>query len=138
MWLTGSNWLWWHSAGCGHYVCDDNKLMKHCASDCMYNAFIVPVLTYNMGTWALTRTESARLDSFQHGQLKQLLRIRWPQKNSNKTLYKRCQCEPLSIKMIEARWRLFGHKLRMPKNVPAQMAIDQYFQPTTDVPSWRG
>ena len=104
----------------------------------LYNAFIVPVLTYNMGTWALTRTESARLDSFQRSQLKQLLGIRWPQKISNKALYKRCQCEPLSIKMIEARWRLFGHVLRMPKNVPAQMAIDQYFQPSNDIPSWRG
>ena len=91
-----------------------------------------------MGTWALTRTESARLDSFQHTQLEQLLGIKWPQKISNKALYKHCQCEPLSIKMIEAQWRLFGHVLRMPRNVPAQMAIDQYFQPTTDMPRWRG
>ena len=44
----------------------------------------------------------------------------------------------ISIKMIEARWRLFGHVLRMPRNVPAQMAIDKYFQPTAGVPCRRG
>ena len=62
-----------------------------------------------MGTWALTQAESARLDSFQHTQLKHLLGIKWPQRISNKVFYERCQCEPLSIKITEARWRLFGH-----------------------------
>ena len=99
-----------------------------------YNAFIVPAITYNMSTWALTQAESARLDSFHRTQLKHLLGIKWPQHISNAALYKRCQCEPLSIKMIEARWRLSGHVLRMPQNVPAQMAIDKYFQPNAGVP----
>ena len=99
-----------------------------------YNAFIVPAITYNMSTWALTQVESARLDSFHRTQLKHLLGIKWPQHISNAALYKRFQCEPLSIKMIEARWRLSGHVLRMPQNVPAQMAIDKYFQPTAGVP----
>ena len=85
----------------------------------LYNAFIVPVLTYT-GTWALTQAESACLDSFHRTQLKHLLGIKWPQRISNKVLYQRCQCEPLSIKITEARWRLFGHVLRMPQNVPAQ------------------
>ena len=49
-----------------------------------------------------------------------------------------CQFEPLSIKITETRWRLFGHVLRMPQNVPAQMAIDSYFQPPIGVPCWRG
>ena len=80
----------------------------------LYKAFIVPVLTYNMGTWALTQAESAHLDSFHRTQLKHLLGIKWPQRISNKVLYQRCQCEPLSIKITEARWRLFGHVLRMP------------------------
>ena len=86
----------------------------------LYNAFIVPVLTYNMSTWALTQVENAHLDSIHRTQLKHLLGIKWPQCISNKVLYQRCQCEPLSIKITEARWRLFGHVLRMPQNVPAQ------------------
>ena len=86
-----------------------------------------------MGTWALTQVESARLDSFHPAQLKHQLGNKWPQYISNAALYKRCQCEPLSIKMIEARWRLFGHVLRMPRNVPAQMAIDNILnQPEDD------
>ena len=37
------------------------------------NAFIVPVLTYNMGTWGLTPTEWARFDGFHRRQLRQVI-----------------------------------------------------------------
>ena len=103
----------------------------------LYNAFILPILTYNMGTWALTQAESARLDSFHRLQLKKVLGIKWPQRICNQALYQRCHSEPLSIKATEARWRLFGHVLRMPHNVPARMAMDNYFEPTV-ASKWRG
>ena len=36
-----------------------------------------------------------------------------------------------------ARWRLFGHVLRMPRDTPAQQAIDYYFADTGDA-TFRG
>ena len=129
MWLAGNSWLCWHSAGCGHCGCDDNMLVKHCDFDFTTPSLYLSSLT----TWPLTQAESAHLDSFCRTQLKYLLEINWPQSISNKSLYQRCQCEPLSITITEARWRLFGHVLRMPQNVPAQMTNDSYFQPC-----WRG
>lgn len=53
----------------------------------LYNAFILPILTYNMATWALTQAESARLDSFHRLQLKKVLGIKWPQRICNQALY---------------------------------------------------
>ena len=113
--------------------CDNNMLVKHCNLDFTTPLLYLSSLTYHMGTWDLTQAESARLDSFHCTQLKHLLGIKWPQRISNKVFYQRCQCEPLSIKITEARWRLFGHVLRMPQNVPAQITNDSYFQPC-----WRG
>ena len=73
----------------------------------LYNAFIVPILTYNMGTrggGGLTPTEWARFDSFHRRQLRQVIYIRYPEKISSNTLYERCECGPMSVSAIKARW----------------------------------
>ena len=103
----------------------------------LYNAFIVPVLTYNMGTWGLTPTEWARFDSFHRRQLRQVIGIRYPEKIYSNTLYERCECVPMSLSAIKARWGLFGHVMRMAHDTPAQMAINEYITPTTTA-GWQG
>ena len=49
----------------------------------LYNAFIIPVLTYNSSTWAVPKAVLARLDSFHRRQLRSLIGVRWPQRISN-------------------------------------------------------
>ena len=56
---------------------------------------------------------------------------------SNTALYRRCRCHPISEDVKSARWRLFGHVLRMPRHTPAQQAIDYYFA-DTGVATFRG
>ena len=101
----------------------------------LYNAFIVPVLTYNMGT--LTPTEWARLDGFHRRQLRQVIGIRYPEKISSNALYGRCECGPMSLSAVKARIGLFGHVMRMSHDTPAQMAIDEYIAPTATA-GWQG
>ncbi len=36
-------------------------------------------------------------------------------------------CMSVSVQVVNARWRLFGHVLRMNENVPASQAITCYF-----------
>ena len=65
-----------------------------------------------------------------------LLGIRWSQNISKKAPYKRCQREPSVVRWL---WP-DGDYLYMYwgcQNLPAQIAIDQYLQLTTGVPSWR-
>ena len=38
----------------------------------LYSAFVLPVLTYNMGTWGLTKTELNRLDAHHRRHLRQI------------------------------------------------------------------
>ena len=93
----------------------------------LYESFVVPVLTYNMGTWGLTKAELDRLDMYHRRHLRQVIGIHWPNRISNAALYRRCRCHPISEDVKSARWRLFGHVLRMPLDAPAQQAIDYYF-----------
>ena len=50
---------------------------------------------------------------------------------------RRCRCRPISENVKSARWRLFGHVLRMPLDAPAQQAINYYFA-DTGVGTFRG
>ena len=42
---------------------------------------------------------------------------------SNKTLYKRCDVEPLSDRVKEYRWRMLRHVLRSDENTAAYQAL---------------
>ena len=46
----------------------------------------------------------------------------------NADLYALSNSRPLSIDMIESRWRLFGHALRLHIDTPAQRAMKYYFE----------
>ena len=53
-----------------------------------------------------------------------------PRIDTDVALYHRCQSRPISESIITARWQLFGHVLRLPRDAPAQRAIDHYFADT--------
>ena len=104
----------------------------------LYSAFVLPVLTYNMGTWGLTKTELNRLDAHHRRHLRQIIGIRWPHRISNDALYRRTQSSPISAAIRAARWSLFGHVLRLPLDALAQLAIDAYLEDTAPPPKFRG
>ena len=62
--------------------------------------------------------------------LRQIIGVHWPNRISNVALYHRCQSRPISESIKTARWRLFGHVLLLPRDAPAQRAIDHYFADT--------
>ena len=103
----------------------------------LYNAFVLPVMLYNCGTWAPTSAALESLESHRRRQLRNLLGIRWPTTISNESLYKRCQMEPLDNVIRRLRWQLFGHTLRLHEHTPAQMAMDLYFE-TSDAKTFPG
>ena len=93
----------------------------------LYSAFVLPVLTYNMGTWRLTKTELTRLDAHHRRHVRQIIGIRWPHRISNDALYRRTQSSPISAAIRAARWSLFGHVLRLP--------LDAQFS-SLSMPTW--
>ena len=98
----------------------------------LYRALVKSVLTYNCSTWALTQAEEKKLDAFHRKQLKRVVGIRYPVKITNKALYKQCNERPLSLFVLENKWRLFGHKLRRDREIPANKAMEGFFIPQGD------
>ncbi|KAK3773203.1 hypothetical protein RRG08_025869 [Elysia crispata] len=98
----------------------------------LYRALVKSVLTYNCSTWALTQAEEKKLDAFHRKQLKRVVGIRYPVKITNKALYKQCNERPLSLYVLENRWRLFGHILRRDREIPANKAMEGFFIPQGD------
>ena len=47
---------------------------------------------------------------------------------TNESLYAMCGVTPASVQVVNSRWRLFGHVLRMDENVPARQAMAMYFR----------
>ena len=56
-----------------------------------------------------------------------MLGLKWSDKVTNEALYACCGIPPASLQVVNARWRLFGHTLRMDESAPARKAMAYYF-----------
>ena len=92
-----------------------------------YKTLVKSVVTYNCGTWALTKTEEEKLNAFHRQQLRKILNIKYPVKITNSSSYEKCNECPLSITLLESRCRLFGHILRRNSEIPANKSMNSYF-----------
>ena len=89
----------------------------------LYEALVVSVLMYNSCCWAAPKSALEKLDVTHRRHLRSILNYRYPNIISNENLYKRCNTEPLSVKVDRSRWRMLGHILRGPINGPAYTSI---------------
>ena len=92
-----------------------------------YRSLVKSILVYNCGTWALTKSEEEKLNAFHRKQLRKVLNIKYPVKITDSSLYNRCEEHPLSIYVLENRWRLFGHILRRNIEIPANKSMNSCF-----------
>ena len=84
---------------------------------------VVSIIMYNCSSWAVPKDTLRKLDVCHRNHLRQILKIRYPNKISNIKLYKLCSTTPLSERVKIARWKMFGHILRSPENSPAALAL---------------
>ena len=94
---------------------------------CLYEALVLPILLYNCGTWGLTKKNLESLDALHRKQLRRVIGVIWPERINNQDLYERCRVRPVSLRIKQQRWKLFGHILRRDDNIPAQTAMKEYF-----------
>eukprot|EP00117_Sycon_ciliatum_P021388 scpid32601/ scgid1959/ Probable RNA-directed DNA polymerase from transposon BS; Reverse transcriptase len=104
----------------------------------LYNAFITPILLYNCSTWGVPSNVIKRLEAFHRRQLRTVVGIKYPQVIKNSELYKRTNSQPLGETIVRARWRLFGHVLRLNDDVPARVMMAAYFENPSSAATWRG
>nr|CCA23568.1 endonucleasereverse transcriptase putative [Albugo laibachii Nc14] len=104
----------------------------------LYNAYVLPILLYNCGTWGLTDRDIGSLEAYHRRHLRRVLRIHYPQHISNADLCTRCNTKPLRIHLTRSPWKLFGHILRRAQPIPAQLTMLQYFASARQLPAYRG
>ena len=79
----------------------------------LFNSLVMSVLTYGSETWKTTERDKKKLDTFQNRCLRQLLRVRWPEKISNEELHHRTRTTKVSEAIKQRKWKWIGHVLRM-------------------------
>ena len=90
----------------------------------IYEAQVTSVILYNSSSWAMTQKLSNKLDVCQRKHLRQIVKMQWPSSTiSNTALYKLCNFTPLSVRVIESRWKMLGHVLRSDDLNPSQLAM---------------
>ena len=93
----------------------------------LYRALVKSILMYNCGTWGVTKTEEEKMDAFHRKQLRRVMGVKYPTKISNTKLYSKTGEKPISETMRRSRWKLLGHILRRDQQIPANMAMNLYF-----------
>jgi hypothetical protein len=101
----------------------------------LYNSLVKPVLTYNSGTWGLTKAESESMNAFHRQQIRKVY------KNSrlkNAQVYELSNSVPIAQEIAASRARLLGHTLRLDKATPAQKSMQYYFENNAQSKQFRG
>ena len=93
----------------------------------IYNAFVLPVLLYNIGALAFDKKMEHDADCFHRRHLRYITGIVWPRIMSNEKLYHITGAKPISRIAKERRWSLFGHICRLPPDVPAHAVMLSFF-----------
>jgi hypothetical protein len=78
-----------------------------------FNSLVMSVLTYGSETWKTTEGDKKKLDTLQNRCLRQLLKVRWPDKTSNEELHRRTRTTKASETIKGRKWKWIGHELRM-------------------------
>lgn len=104
-----------------HKTVNINRRLK------LYSALVRSVLMYNSCTWGMSTTDNKNINSYHRRQLRRVLGVKYPTTMRNEKVYKLSKTRPLSIDITKARWKMFGHTLRMPERSPARLAMKYYF-----------
>ena len=103
----------------------------------LYDALVVSVMMYNSGCWAVPKICIEKLDIVHRRHLREILNYRYLNIISNDNLYKRCGCEPLSVRVERSRWRMLGHVLRSSEDGPSFKSLE-FAVNTLHLPGRRG
>ena len=78
----------------------------------------------------MTKAFETKLDIAHQNHLRKILKVTLLDKVTNNTLYTRTKSLPLSTLARQARWRLFGHILRLNNFTPANQNMQMHLTST--------
>ena len=78
----------------------------------IFNSNVKSVLLYGSETWRSTAASTKTIQVFINRCLRNITGIKWPEKISNKNLWKMTKQEPVMQIITTRKWRWIGHTLR--------------------------
>ncbi|CAH8856362.1 unnamed protein product [Trichobilharzia szidati] len=88
----------------------------------IFNTNVKSILLYGSETWRVTKNIFNRLQTFINNCLRSILKIRWPERITNKKLWEQTKQEPIAQQICRRKWRWIGHSLRRPLSDIARQA----------------
>ena len=79
--------------------------------------------SFGCQSWSMTKSDEAKLDTFQQKCLRRLLKIYWPMRVSNEEVQRRANTEAISQLVKKGRWALIGHVLRMDNSCLSRVSL---------------
>ena len=78
---------------------------------CLVRAMVFPVVLYGCESWTIETAECRRLDAFELGCWRRLLRVRWTARRSNQSILKEIRPEYSGLEglMLKLKLQYFGH-----------------------------
>ena len=95
----------------------------------LFSAIVEPIALYNSEIWTMNKGREGQIDVSQRKFLRRILNIRWPDTISNEDLYARTHTQKWSKKIKTKRQKWIGHMLRLPLDMPVNLAISEYMRP---------
>ena len=95
-----------------------------------FHMYIGSVFLHNTETWAVNKTLSDKIDSFQRRMLRYAINYKWPKKISNEQLHEKTKCESWSRAIKRRRLTFLGHVMRLNENTPVRIALNEALTPT--------
>ena len=90
----------------------------------VFGSNVKAVLLYGSETWRLTKGLEQKLQVFINKILKNILRIWWPRKISNKELWRQTGQRPMGEEIRQRAWGWIGHTLRRPDGHVVKRALE--------------
>ena len=90
----------------------------------LFNTNVKSVLLYGSETWRLTKGLEHKIQVFINSCLRQILRIRWPDKITNEDLWDRTNQRPVGTTIRTRKWKWIGHTLRKESGNITRQALD--------------
>ena len=95
----------------------------------IFRAYVTSVFMYSSELWTINKERENEINMFQRKLLRMILKIHWPYKIRNDTVYERTGEIEWSKKIEEIRMKWLGQMLRLPENTPAKLALKESLRP---------
>ena len=82
--------------------------------DHIVKAMVFPVVMYGCESWVIKKAEHGRIDAFELGCWRRLLRVPWTARRSNQSILKEISpgCSLEGLMMLKLKLQYFGHLMR--------------------------